>query len=105
MGRNAFWLKNVGATYQRVMNSIIHYFIETFMQVYIDDIVIKSASGGGYLDQLRRSFERMRKHGLKMNPMKSDFCAQVLYPKIYAPFCIIHLHTTKHIMHDHCIWS
>ena len=36
-----FGLKNVGATYQRAMNSIFHDFINTFMQVYIDDIVIK----------------------------------------------------------------
>lgn len=37
-----FGLKNVGATYQRVMNSMFPDFIEDFMQIYIDDIVIKS---------------------------------------------------------------
>lgn len=39
-----FGLKNVGVTYQRVMKSIFHDFIETFRQVYIDDIIIKSLS-------------------------------------------------------------
>ena len=39
-----FGLKKGGITYQRIMNSIFHDFIETFMQVYIDDIVIKSSS-------------------------------------------------------------
>ncbi|XP_050914866.1 uncharacterized protein LOC127129785 [Lathyrus oleraceus] len=34
-----FGLKNAGATYQRAMNSIFHDYIETFMQVYIYDIV------------------------------------------------------------------
>ncbi|XP_050918351.1 uncharacterized protein LOC127135753 [Lathyrus oleraceus] len=34
-----FGLKNDGATYQRAMNSIFHDYIETFMQVYIDDVV------------------------------------------------------------------
>lgn len=58
-----FGLKNAGATYQRVMNSMFHDFIETFMQVYIDDIVIVSSSESGHLDPLRQSFERMRKHG------------------------------------------
>src|ERR1044072_791465 len=68
-----FDLKNAGATYQRVMNTIFHDFIKTFMQVYIDDVVIKSASKNGHLDHLRQAFERMRKHGLKMNPLKCAF--------------------------------
>ena len=71
-----FGLKNAGATYQREMNSTFHDFIETFMQVYIDDIVVKSISGPSHLDHLRQSFERMRKHGLKMNPLKCAFFVQ-----------------------------
>lgn len=70
----SFDLKNVGATYQRVMNSIFHDYIETFMQIYIDDIIIKSVSESGHLDHLRRSFEKMRKYGMKMNPLKCTFC-------------------------------
>lgn len=65
-----FGLKNVGITYQRAMNSIFHDFIETFMQIYIDDTVVKSMSGKIHVDHLRQSFERMRKYGLKMNPLK-----------------------------------
>src|SRR3954464_7658799 len=71
-----FGLKNVGATYQRAMNSIFHDFIETFMQVYIDDIVIKSVSDDNHLNHLSQSFERMRKHGLKINPLKCAFFVQ-----------------------------
>ena len=48
-----FGLKNVGATYQRAKNSIFHDFIETFMQIYIDDIVVKSVSGKTHIDHLR----------------------------------------------------
>src|SRR3954466_9632863 len=55
------------------MNSMFHDFIDKFMQVYIDDIVIKSNSENGHLDHLRQSFERMRKYGLKMNPLKCAF--------------------------------
>src|ERR1051325_3104983 len=71
-----FGLKNAGATYQRAMDSIFHDFIETFMQVYIDDIVIKSVSSETHLHHLIQSFERMRKHGLKMNPLKCSFFVQ-----------------------------
>ena len=55
------------------MNVIFHDFIEKLMQVYIDDIVIKSSSENDHLDHLRCSFERMRKYGLKMNPLKCAF--------------------------------
>ncbi|KAK2444202.1 hypothetical protein QL285_015246 [Trifolium repens] len=58
-----FGLKNAGATYQRAMNSMFH-----------DDIIIKSSSEDSHLLYLRQSFERMRKHGLKMNPLKCAFC-------------------------------
>lgn len=71
-----FGLKNVGATYQRAMNSIFYDFIETFKQIYIDDIVVKSVSGKSHIDYLRLSFERMRRHGIKMNPLKCAFCVQ-----------------------------
>jgi hypothetical protein len=68
-----FGLKNAGATYQRAMNSMFHDFIEDFMQVYIDDIVVKSSSEDRHLEHLRQSFERMRQYGLKMNPLKCAF--------------------------------
>lgn len=71
-----FGLKNNGATYQQTMNSIFHDFIEMFMQIYIDDIVVKFVSAKSHIDYMRQSFERMRKHGLKMNPLKCVFCVQ-----------------------------
>jgi hypothetical protein len=37
-----FGLKNAGATYQMAMNSIFHNMIGKYMEVYIDDIVVKS---------------------------------------------------------------
>jgi len=63
-----FGLKNVGGQYQRAMNSMFHDFIGKFMQIYIDDIVVKSSSEEDHLEHLRLSFKRMRKYGLKMNP-------------------------------------
>ena len=40
------------------------------MQVYIDDVVVKYELKDNHLEHLRLSFERMKKHGLKMNPLK-----------------------------------
>jgi hypothetical protein len=66
-------LKNAGATYQRAIDLIFHELLGVLMEVYIDDIVIKSASFEGHLANLRVVFERMRKYNLKMNPLKCAF--------------------------------
>ena len=68
-----FGLKNDGACYQRAMNSMFHDFIGQFMQIYIDDIVVKSSAEKDHLDHLQISLERMRKYGLKMNTLKCAF--------------------------------
>ncbi|KAM1231002.1 hypothetical protein ACFX2G_041988 [Malus domestica] len=68
-----FGLKNAGATYQRAMNTIFHDLIGTIVEVYIDDVVIKSKRRQTHLDDLRQAFLRMRQHNLKMNPAKCAF--------------------------------
>jgi hypothetical protein len=68
-----FGLKNVGATYQRAMNYIYHDLIGKLVDIYIDDVVVKSTSIGGHLRDLRHVFERTRRFGLKMNPKKCAF--------------------------------
>jgi hypothetical protein len=57
-----FGLKNAGATYQRAMNLIFHDLIGIILEVYIDDIVIKSASLKHHLADLRLALERMRQY-------------------------------------------
>jgi hypothetical protein len=52
-----FGLKNAGATYQHAMNYIYHDLIVKLMEIYIDDIVVKSTSTGGHLEDLRQVFE------------------------------------------------
>jgi hypothetical protein len=68
-----FGLKNAGATYQRAMNLIFHELLGIIVEVYIDDIVVKSASLNPHLANLRLAFEKMRRYGLKMNPLKCAF--------------------------------
>jgi hypothetical protein len=50
-----FGLKNVGATYQRDMNLILHKLLGNTVEVYIDDIVVKLA--------LRKAFDKLRRYG------------------------------------------
>jgi hypothetical protein len=68
-----FGLKNVGATYQRAINYIYHDLINKLVEIYIDDIVVKSTSTGGHLEDLRQVFERTKRFRLKMNPKKCAF--------------------------------
>ncbi|CAL8135225.1 unnamed protein product [Prunus armeniaca] len=68
-----FGLKNAGATYQRAMNLIFHDLIGRTVEVYIDDVVVKSPSKADHVGHLRQAFNRMWAHGLKMNPKKCAF--------------------------------
>ena len=55
-----FGLKNAGATYQRAMNLILYDFLGVILEVYIDDIVIKSAGLDHHLADLKLALQRMR---------------------------------------------
>jgi hypothetical protein len=68
-----FGLKNAGATYQRAMNYIFHEFIVKIVEIYIDDVVIKSLNHDSHLEGVKRTLECTRKHGLKMNSNKCAF--------------------------------
>jgi hypothetical protein len=52
-----FGLKNAGATYQRAMNYIYHDLISKLVEVYIDDVVVKSTSTGEALGGSMPSFQ------------------------------------------------
>ena len=68
-----FGLKSARATYQRAMNYIYHDLIGSLVEVYIDDVVVKSKEVDDHIADLRKVFERTRKYGLKMNPTKCAF--------------------------------
>ena len=55
------------------MNTIFHEYIGKFMEVYIDDVVINFDAKNIHLDNLRLGFQKMRRHNLKMNPLKCAF--------------------------------
>ncbi|KAG9458886.1 hypothetical protein H6P81_003394 [Aristolochia fimbriata] len=68
-----FGLKNARATYQRAMQKIFDDFLHKFVECYVDDVVVKTKSRGDHLRDLRAVFERLRRHQLKMNPLKCAF--------------------------------
>jgi hypothetical protein len=68
-----FGLKNAGATYQHAMNLIFHDLLGIILEVYIDDLVVKSTELDDHLADLWLTFERIRKYCLKMNTLKCVF--------------------------------
>ena len=69
-----FELKNAIATYQRAMNYIFHELIGKIVEIYIDDVALKSKGYQEHLEDLKRTLMCARKHGLRMNPHKCAFC-------------------------------
>ena len=47
-----FGLKNVGATYQRLVNHMFRPQIVRNMEIYVDDMLVKSQDKGRHLDEL-----------------------------------------------------
>jgi hypothetical protein len=68
-----FGLKNAGATYERDMNLLFHDLLGVLLEVYIDDIVVKSVRFKENMIDLKLLLERMKKYGLRMNPLKCAF--------------------------------
>ena len=66
-----FGLKNVGTTYQRVMNTIFYKHIRKTMEYCVDDIAVKSGVKGDDIADLKTIFTIMWARQLKMNPTKS----------------------------------
>ncbi|KAL6316950.1 hypothetical protein AAG906_024488 [Vitis piasezkii] len=68
-----FGLKNAGTTYQRVATTLFHDMMHMDVEVYVDDMIVKSRSRADHLAALERFFERIRKFRLRLNPKKCTF--------------------------------
>ncbi|KAL5563381.1 hypothetical protein UlMin_033128 [Ulmus minor] len=68
-----FGLKNAGATYQRLVNKMFKQQIGKTMEVYVDDMLVKSLKVDEHIDNLRESFEVLREYKMKLNPAKCAF--------------------------------
>src|SRR4051812_42479387 len=68
-----FGLKNAGATYQRMMQAYLKEQIGRNVQVYVDDIIIKTYKADTLLDDLCETFAALNKYRIKLNPKKCAF--------------------------------
>ena len=68
-----FGLKNAGATYQRMMTRMFQDKIGRTVEVYIDDMVVKSKQEGRHIEDLSGAFKVLRQHKLRLNAEKCAF--------------------------------
>ena len=69
----SFGLKNIGTTYQRLMNKMFANQIERNVQVYVDDMLVKSRREDDHLEDLKETFDTLRSYNMKLNPSKCAF--------------------------------
>ncbi|XP_043696656.1 uncharacterized protein K02A2.6-like [Telopea speciosissima] len=71
--RMPFWLKNVGASYQRLVNYLFKHQIGWNMEVCVDDMLVKSLKAQDHIIDLKETFQVLRESNMKLNPAKCAF--------------------------------
>jgi len=68
-----FILKNAGATYQRLMDKVFSHLMGQCVEVYVDNMTVKSPSHHQHVEDLAAVFSALRQYNLRLNPDKCVF--------------------------------
>ena len=68
-----FGFKNAGATYQRMMIRMFEPRLGNNIEIYIDDMVVKSKAKSEHVNDLKNIFAILRKLKLRLNASKCSF--------------------------------
>ena len=68
-----FGLKNVGATYQKLVNKMFSQQIGRNMEVYVDDMLVKSKEELTHLNDLKETLATLKRYQMWLNPSKCVF--------------------------------
>ena len=68
-----FRVQNARAIYQRLMNKMFTHQIGRNVQVYVDDMLVKSIWEDDHLDDLKEIFNTLHSYNMKLNPSKCAF--------------------------------
>ena len=68
-----FGLKNARSTYQRMMTRMFEPQLGKNIEVYIDNMVVKSKLKSEHVNNLGNIFEILRRHKLRLNASKCSF--------------------------------
>ena len=72
-----FGLKNVGATYQRLVNKVVANLISKAMKVYVDNMLVKSLWKEDHVTDLLEMFGLLQKYDMRLNPAKCAFWSRI----------------------------
>lgn len=71
-----FGVKNTGATYQMMMKKFFQEEIREALEVYMDNIIVKSSVDTLHTQHLHQVFERVRQYNMRLNPEKCTFAVR-----------------------------
>ena len=66
-------LCNAPSTFQRLMNRVMAEYIDNFVLVYLDDILVVSTTEHEQENHLRLVFQKLREHKLQAKLKKCEF--------------------------------
>ena len=66
-------LKNAGATYQRLVNHMFRPQIGQNVEVYVDDMLVKSLDEDKHLGDFQETFDMLKRYNMKLNLSKCAF--------------------------------
>ena len=69
----SFRLKNAGATYRRLVTKMFRPLLGKTIEVYIDDMLVKSKECLDHATHLQEAFELLKASDMKLNPSKCAF--------------------------------
>ena len=68
-----FGLTNALTTFCNLMNDVLFDYLDAFIVVYLDDIVVYSQTLNEHEMHLEKVFQRLREHKLYVKPEKCEF--------------------------------
>ena len=66
-----FGLKNAGASYKCIATTLLHDLIHKEVEVFVDDMIVKSKDCEGHMPALRKFFERIWFYRLRLKPPRT----------------------------------
>ena len=66
-------LKNTGAIFQHLINKVFKQQISQNIEIYVDDMIVKSIEEDRHITDLKEVFGELRKYRMKLNPNKCTF--------------------------------
>ena len=72
-----FGLKNVGAMYQRLVTKMFRPLLRKTIEVYIDDMLVKSKGRSDHAKHMQDAFDLLKIYDMKLNPSKCAFRVSV----------------------------